>query len=62
MKVVSLKGDEALVAAGGLSRKANISMVRPVGVGSYVLIHAGFAIEKVKKKEAAATLKILKSI
>ncbi len=62
MKIVSIKGDDAVVSAGGLKRKAVISLLKNARVGEYVLVHAGFAIEKVKTKEAKATLKVIGDI
>lgn len=62
MKIESLKGDDAMVSAGGLRRKANVSLLKGACVGEYVLVHAGFAIEKVKAREARDTLKIIRGI
>ncbi len=62
MKIVSIKGDDAVVVAGGLKRKANVSLLKDARMGEYVLIHAGFAIERVKTKEAKATLKVIGEI
>jgi len=59
MRIVSLKGDDAVVSAGGLTRKANVSLLKNAHIGEYVLVHAGFAIERVKTKEARATLKVI---
>ncbi|OPX63318.1 MAG: hydrogenase 2 accessory protein HypG [Methanomassiliicoccales archaeon PtaB.Bin134] len=42
---------------GGAVRKTNISMV-DAKVGEYVIIHAGFAIQKVDEEEARETLKL----
>lgn len=62
MKIVKIDKDEGLVESGGLKRKANLSFVKNPKVGDYVLIHAGFAIEKVKEKEAQKTLEALKTL
>lgn len=62
MKIMSIKGDDAIVLAGGLKRKANMSLLKDARVGEYVLIHAGFAIERVKAKEAKAALKVIGEI
>jgi len=59
MKVVKIDGDSAVVEAGGLRRAANILFLRDVKKGDYVLIHAGFAIEKVNTKEARETLRLI---
>ena len=60
MKVVKIDGDEAIVDAGGLARTANLSFLKSAKAGDYVLVHAGFAIEKIKEKEARETIEILR--
>ncbi len=62
MKIVEVKGDEGFVESSGLKRKANFSLIKSPKIGEYVLLHAGFAIERVKEKEAQKTLKALKEI
>ena len=62
MKIVKIDGDEAIVDAGGLKRTANLSFMKNAKIGDYVLVHAGFAIEKIKEKEARETLAILRKI
>lgn len=61
MKIVNICGSEGFVESGGLRRKANFSFIKGAKAGEYVLLHAGFAIEKIKEKEARKTLKALKS-
>jgi hydrogenase expression/formation protein HypC len=41
-----------------LSRRINIEMLPGVRPGDYVLVHAGFAIEKVDPKKAEETLRL----
>jgi len=62
MKIVRVDGDEGLVESGGLRRKANLSFLKHPKVGEYVLLHAGFAIERIKEKEAQKTLRALKKV
>jgi len=62
MKIVEVEGDEGFVESSGLKRKANFSLIKSPRIGEYVLLHAGFAIERVKEKEAQKTLKILREI
>jgi len=59
MRVREIDGDNAVAESGGLRRRANISFLRGVKKGDYILIHAGFAIEKVNKNEAKKTLKLI---
>ena len=46
-KVIELHGDSALVEIRGNFREVNVSLVENAKIGEYVLIHAGFAIDKV---------------
>jgi hydrogenase expression/formation protein HypC len=39
----------------GVLREVNVSLVEPK-VGDYVLVHAGYAIEKMDEKDALVTL------
>ena len=52
------EGSRATVDFLGVRRSAEISLVPDVEVGDYVLLHAGFAIEKLDKEEALETLAI----
>jgi len=61
-RVVSVSGDMAEVSVGGALFRAGLQMVENVGVGDYVLLHAGFAIEKLREEDALETLRLLKEI
>ncbi len=45
-EVVEVAGRTALVSVDGALREVDLSLVDGVSVGSYVLVHAGFAIER----------------
>ncbi|MCX5686772.1 MAG: HypC/HybG/HupF family hydrogenase formation chaperone [Candidatus Omnitrophica bacterium] len=62
MRVVKIGGDEGLVESGGLRKTANFSLLKSVKAGDYILMHAGFAIERVKESEAKKTLKALRDL
>ena len=62
MKVIKIDGDEGIVESGGLRKKANLSLMKNIKPGEYILMHAGFAIEKIKGAEAKKTLRALKSL
>ncbi len=46
MKIVELDGQNAVVESDGVRRTANVSFVQEPAPGDYVLVHAGFAIQK----------------
>ena len=61
-KIIEIEGDKATVEYGeGVTNKANISLV-DVEIGSYVLVHAGFAIKTLDEKEALETLEVWKQV
>ncbi len=62
MKIKEVKQGFARVESGGLSRLVNIEMLPDIKVGDYVLVHAGFAIEKVDPERAKETLRMLDEI
>jgi hydrogenase expression/formation protein HypC len=61
-KVIEIEGPEAVVDYGGVKRRANITLLDDVRVGDYVLIHVGFAIQKLDRKEAEETLQLWREI
>lgn len=61
-KVLKVEGDMAEVSVGGAVFRAGIQMVEEVRPGDYVLLHAGFAIGKMKEEEALETLRLLDEI
>ncbi len=60
-KVVSIDGESAVVDYDGVKRKANIAFV-DVKKGDYVLVHAGFAIQKIDETEAKKSIGLLKEM
>ena len=57
-KVQSIDGEMAVVSVGGTEYNASLQMVEDVNVGDYILLHTGFAIQKIGQKEAEETLKL----
>ncbi|MDP2923533.1 MAG: HypC/HybG/HupF family hydrogenase formation chaperone [Candidatus Omnitrophota bacterium] len=62
MRVKKIKGDFAEVETGRLRRQINIQMLPQLNLGDYVIVHAGFAIQKVNPKMARQTLGLINEI
>lgn len=62
MKIMKMDRDTAVAGSGSLKRSVNITLMKNLRVGDYVLIHAGFAIEKLKTSEARKTIDTLKKL
>lgn len=60
MQVKTIADDMALCEIDGVKRDASLMMIDDVQVGDYVLIHAGFVIEKIDEDEALLTLQALR--
>jgi hydrogenase expression/formation protein HypC len=62
MKVVEVHGDRGMVEIGGVKREASFQLLENVKIGEYVLVHAGYAINKIDEEEAQETLDLLREI
>lgn len=60
MQVKTIENAMAVCEIDGVKREASLMMLDDVQVGDYVLIHAGFAIEKIDEDEAQLTLQALR--
>jgi len=58
MKIEDIKSNKATVVSSGIRKIADITMVPDVKQGDYILMHAGFAIQKISKEDAKKTLKV----
>jgi hydrogenase expression/formation protein HypC len=61
-RIVTIDGTTAEVSAGGTIFKAGLHLIENAVVGDYILLHAGFAIQKISEEEAAETLKLFEEI
>jgi hydrogenase expression/formation protein HypC len=57
-KVEQIDGEMAVVSVGGTKYNASLQMLDDVNVGDYILLHTGFAIQKLSEEEAAESLKV----
>lgn len=63
VEIIELKDNGMAVAeAGGIRRKVSVQLLEDVKKGDYVLLHAGFAIQKIDEKQAKETLRLLREV
>jgi hydrogenase expression/formation protein HypC len=61
-KVLEVNGDVAKVDFGqGVAREVNVMLIE-AKVGEYVMVHAGYAIEKLDQEAAEASLKTWREV
>lgn len=62
-RVEEIDGTIAKVRFGDLLRKTSLDLLgEDVSVGDYVIVHAGFALDRIDEDEAHKTLQMLKEI
>jgi hydrogenase expression/formation protein HypC len=58
-KVIQVDGSKALVTIEDIEYTASLLLIDDVKPGDFILLHAGFAIEKIDPEEAAETMRLL---
>ena len=59
LKITRIEGKSAIGEAGGLSQKIRIDFIPDAAVGDYVMVPAGFAIQKMTEQEAKENLECI---
>lgn len=62
MRVVALDGDNATVELNGIQQTISVVAIKDLAIEDYVVVHAGFAIQKLDTEAALETLEILKDL
>ncbi len=60
-KIKKITGQNAIVDFDGIEKEINISLLDDVKKGEFVIVHAGFAIEKVDEVAVGEIDKLLNS-
>ncbi|MBI5917972.1 MAG: HypC/HybG/HupF family hydrogenase formation chaperone [Nitrosomonadales bacterium] len=56
-QVIELRpADMALIDLAGLRKEISLALVENVDVGDYVIVHVGYALQKLDEEEAQRTL------
>jgi len=61
-KVISVNGMTARVSVGGAVVNTSLHLVDDIQIGDYVLIHSGFALQKISETEALETINLLNDL
>lgn len=62
MKIIEIDGDRGFVEIGGIKREVGLKLLSDVVVGDYVIVHAGFAIQKLDEDDALETLELFREL
>ena len=56
LKLIEINGKTATGEAMGMTRQVRVDFIKAPQVGDYVMVHAGFAIERLPEGQALADL------
>ena len=56
LKLVEINGKDAVGEALGMRRSVRVDFIPDPKIGDYVMVHAGFAIERLPEEQAADDL------
>ena len=59
-RIVKIENNVATIDVDGVRREASLLLLEDPRVGEYVIVHAGFAINKINEEDALESLKLLK--
>lgn len=57
-----LEDGQAVVNAGGVRKQVDVSLVEGLSPGDYVILHVGFAINRLDPEEAERTLALFREL
>ena len=52
LKLIEINGNDAVGEAMGMRRKVRVDLISEPKIGDYVMVHAGFAIERLAEEQA----------
>lgn len=62
LKIIEINGRDAVGEWDGVHRKIRLDFIQDPQVGQYVIVHAGFAIERLDKEQAELDRQAFKEV
>ena len=59
-KIVAINDQMAVIDVAGVTRQASLLLLEDAAIGDYVIVHAGFAIEKIDEQAAHESIALLR--
>ena len=59
-RILKITRDTAVVDFDGVEKDVNVSLIKGAKTGEYIMVHAGFAIQKMGKEDALEVFKLYK--
>lgn len=58
MQITAIADDQATITFEGTEQEVSLALLEDAQVGDYVIVHAGFALQKLSVEEAEETIKL----
>ncbi len=62
LKITDIDGLDAVAERGGVRRKVRLDFIKEPKIGEYVIVHAGFAIERLGEEQALEDIRAAKEL
>ena len=62
MQIKKIEGDQAIAVANGLKMQVSVALLDQVSIDDYVLVHTGFAIEKIDVDRARVMIENISQV
>ena len=62
LELVEINGMDAVAQLDGIRRRIRVDFIPDPQVGDFVIVHAGFAIERMKKEQALENLAAIREV
>ena len=62
LRLAEINGMEAVAETDGIRRKIRVDFIPEPRVGDYVIVHAGFAIERMREEQALENLAAIREV
>jgi len=59
-RITKIENQMAVIDVDGVRREASLLLLEDARVGDYVIVHAGFAIQKIDEETAQDSLRLLR--
>ena len=53
LKLIEINGNDGIGEANGITRRIRLDFINKAEIGDYVIVHAGFGIEKLLEEQGA---------
>ncbi|MBI5885066.1 MAG: HypC/HybG/HupF family hydrogenase formation chaperone [Deltaproteobacteria bacterium] len=61
-RIIEISGSVAVIDVAGARKTVSMALLDGVSMGDYVIVHAGFAIEKIDTQKAEETLRLINEV